>query len=455
MARNQKELSGKISDLNGELKAKEEQLKGVGKRLEEQENKKKELAENIRELEGKWGWSKDMDGGQFAVELGEQKGSLNEYGIGAAKIKAMEESWPLLDQLEVLYDKGIRLMEEKNRWYDGDDIGQVCEKYRSEWNLVGDRLSGLNKQMEELGGQLAELKSSHEALVGQLQREIQAAGWESIEQVRSQRMGEQEYSRLKDLESQNRSSLIAAESSLTALKQQSEELASKCTDDTDEKVDADWQEIKGMIVNRREEINEVKRQLDNHSENKLAVSQLEERIEQEGTIGHKWVLLNELIGDKTGRTFNDYAQELTLQRLLVWANHRLAGLTDRYLLDIPLENEEAEGLMVVDDHMGGQRRSVKTLSGGETFLMSLSLALALSDLAAKNVAINSLFIDEGFGTLDPETLDQTIDTLERLQMESEKTIGIISHVEALKERIGTQIQLERNGQGYSSLKVVG
>jgi exonuclease SbcC len=87
--------------------------------------------------------------------------------------------------------------------------------------------------------------------------------------------------------------------------------------------------------------------------------------------------------------------------------------------------------------------------------MSLSLALALSDLAAKNVAINSLFIDEGFGTLDPETLDQTIDTLERLQMESEKTIGIISHVEALKERIGTQIQLERNGQGYSSLKVVG
>jgi exonuclease SbcC len=97
---------------------------------------------------------------------------------------------------------------------------------------------------------------------------------------------------------------------------------------------------------------------------------------------------------------------------------------------------------------------VKTLSGGETFILSLSLALALSDLAAKNVEINSLFIDEGFGTLDPETLDQTIDTLEKLQSESSKTIGIISHVEALKERIGTQIQLERNGQGYSSLKVV-
>jgi exonuclease SbcC len=86
--------------------------------------------------------------------------------------------------------------------------------------------------------------------------------------------------------------------------------------------------------------------------------------------------------------------------------------------------------------------------------MSLALALGLSDLASKNVEINSLFIDEGFGTLDPETLDLTLDTLERLQAESNKTIGIISHVNALKERIQTQIVLDRNTQGYSQLEVV-
>ncbi len=86
--------------------------------------------------------------------------------------------------------------------------------------------------------------------------------------------------------------------------------------------------------------------------------------------------------------------------------------------------------------------------------MSLALALGLSDLASKNVEINSLFIDEGFGTLDPETLDLTLDTLERLQAESNKTIGIISHVNALKERIQTQIVLNRNTQGYSQLEVV-
>ena len=84
----------------------------------------------------------------------------------------------------------------------------------------------------------------------------------------------------------------------------------------------------------------------------------------------------------------------------------------------------------------------------------MALALALSDLASRNIEINSLFIDEGFGTLDPETLDQTLDTLEVLQTESSKMIGVISHVESLKERIATQIQLTQNGQGYSSLTIV-
>ena len=128
-------------------------------------------------------------------------------------------------------------------------------------------------------------------------------------------------------------------------------------------------------------------------------------------------------------------------------------LSDRYRIDQPTD-EEDDSLVAIDEHMGRQRRSIKTLSGGETFILSLALALALSDLASRNIEINSLFIDEGFGTLDPETLDQTLDTLEVLQAESSKMIGVISHVESLKERIATQIQLTQNGQGYSNLKIV-
>jgi exonuclease SbcC len=104
--------------------------------------------------------------------------------------------------------------------------------------------------------------------------------------------------------------------------------------------------------------------------------------------------------------------------------------------------------------MGNARRSVRTLSGGETFLVSLAMAFALSDIASRNVKIESLFIDEGFGTLDPETLDQAISILEKMQNEGDRSVGVISHVGALKERITTQVQLEKSSLGYSQIRVV-
>ena len=163
-------------------------------------------------------------------------------------------------------------------------------------------------------------------------------------------------------------------------------------------------------------------------------------------------MLNKLIGDSQGDRFNKFVQDLTLIQLLKLANKHLLELAPRYLLSEPNKNEN-ESLTVIDKDMGNQRRSVKTLSGGESFLISLALALALSDLASNNVKINSLFIDEGFGMLDPESLDQTLDTLERLQEHSQKRIGIISHIDALKERITTQIKIHQNGSGLSTLKI--
>jgi len=165
----------------------------------------------------------------------------------------------------------------------------------------------------------------------------------------------------------------------------------------------------------------------------------------------KWELLSKMIGDAKGNTFANFAQGLTLQNLLGYANRRLANLSDRYLLDRPFKDGE---LTVVDQYQGNTHRSVATLSGGESFLISLALALSLSDMASRNVRLESLFIDEGFGTLDQETLDIAMRTLEKLQSESQKTVGVISHVDTLKERINVQIQLEKNAQGYSSISIV-
>jgi exonuclease SbcC len=167
----------------------------------------------------------------------------------------------------------------------------------------------------------------------------------------------------------------------------------------------------------------------------------------------KYELLNQLIGDAAGKNFANFAQELTMQHIVILANRRLSGLTDRYQLVVPT-NDGRTDLYIRDLYLGGTERSVKTLSGGETFILSLALALSLSDLASKNVRLDSLFIDEGFGTLDNDTLDVVISTLEKLQEENAKTIGIISHVESLKERIVSQIRLIRDTSGISRIQLV-
>jgi exonuclease SbcC len=163
-----------------------------------------------------------------------------------------------------------------------------------------------------------------------------------------------------------------------------------------------------------------------------------------------WTKMNTLIGDAMGKKFSNFVQDLTLRQLLEYGNKRLLGFSDRYLLDV--ENN-SDALKVIDTYMGNSKRSVASLSGGETFKLSLALAFGLSDLAAKNVNIESLFIDEGFGSLDPESLDQAITILENMQNESNKSIGIISHVGELKDRIGSKIKLVRTGTGYSTIEI--
>ncbi len=167
----------------------------------------------------------------------------------------------------------------------------------------------------------------------------------------------------------------------------------------------------------------------------------------------KFEMLNQLIGDSMGKQYANFAQELTMQQIILLANRRLSALSDRYVLVSPGEEGRSD-LFVRDLYLGGMERSVKTLSGGETFILSLALALSLSDLASRNVKLDCLFIDEGFGTLDGDTLDVVISTLERLQEESEKTIAIISHVDSLKERINSQIRLIRDSSGLSNLQIV-
>src|SRR5690606_2745044 len=147
-----------------------------------------------------------------------------------------------------------------------------------------------------------------------------------------------------------------------------------------------------------------------------------------------------------------FAQGVTLTRLVQLANQRLIGVSDRYQLYKP-PGERLE-LVIIDAWQAGSMRPVSTLAGGRRFLVGLALARGLSDLASNRIQINSLFIDEGFGTLDAETLDVAIDALENLRSDG-KLIGIISHVDALKERIGVRVHGEKLSGGVSTLKLIG
>ena len=176
-----------------------------------------------------------------------------------------------------------------------------------------------------------------------------------------------------------------------------------------------------------------------------------EQISLQTTDTDIWQRLDSLVGSARGDKYRKFAQGLTLDHLLHLANRHLARLHGRYLLRRKATGELE--LDIVDGWQGDAARDTRTLSGGESFLVSLALALSLSDLVSNKTSIDSLFLDEGFGTLDGDTLDIALSALDTLNA-SGKMIGVISHVESLKERIPAQIRVEKGGGvGHSRLVV--
>ncbi|POZ60614.1 AAA family ATPase [Chromobacterium alticapitis] len=177
------------------------------------------------------------------------------------------------------------------------------------------------------------------------------------------------------------------------------------------------------------------------------------QIEQQAADVDIWQRLNSLIGSKEGDKYRKFAQGLTLDHLMHLANRHLERLHGRYLLQRKSSGELE--LEIVDTWQADVSRDTRTLSGGESFLVSLALALALSDLVSHKTSIDSLFLDEGFGTLDGDLLEIALDALDTLNAVG-KSIGVISHVESMKERIAVQIRLRKGGGlGVSTLEIVG
>lgn len=337
--------------------------------------------------------------------------------------------------------------------YKGTDIQQDCRQKRAALDQAIRTREEIMQQTGNFRTQLSKSDLACREVLYRIARPIKEMGYEGPEAALRAVMDEKDYLSLVE---QQHSIATELQTAVELLKSDEQKfLGQQGKDDplfdlASGAVRID--EIKLLLLDLKKEEEDLKHLIRTDLQYRSEIEDGGKEIADMKALMRPWELLNALIGDATGNKFNEFAQKLTLQHLLRYCNLRLKKLHSRYELSMP-EADEEDDLVVTDTFMGHERRSVKTLSGGETFIISLALALGLSDLASRDIRIDSLFVDEGFGTLDSETLEEAITTLEQLQAEQSKTVGIISHVESLKERIYTQVRLEKQQSGYSVLSI--
>lgn len=366
----------------------------------------------------------------------------------------IKKTFPLIENLEKVKKEGIQISKKIDDAIGDKDANLETNKLLNRWEKTVLELNQNQKILIDLENENTSNFKKLATLNDVLMPKVLANDFTDIPHALASRLSSSFVQTLRSQRSTMDSQVNNLNGTLKAYQENFTQLEQILKDSDQENLEQKAIESKKQLTEIEEFSKQIFAKKTQQKNYKKEIKDLKQKIESENKESRIWRMLDSLIGDAKGKKFNDFAQDLTLSHLLHLANKRLEQLKSRYLLSQPNETED-DGLMAIDRDMGNQRRSVRTLSGGESFILSLALALALSDLASKNVKIDTLFIDEGFGTLDPETLDKTLDTLERLQQENSKVIGVISHVETLKERISTQIQLSQNGYGLSELKVVG
>ena len=264
-----------------------------------------------------------------------------------------------------------------------------------------------------------------------------------------------EISRMRRSIEDIRNSLLQATTKMQERKrnieQQMQQPMRPAEEETKEVLEAHLQIAAKESQQRKERITQINIELGSDSRNRKESERMHNELASTKEEYDNWRKLNEVFGSAKGHKFRMIAQGYTLDIMLAYANMHLKELSSRY--ELVRSAPDSLSLMVTDLDMLMERRTVNTLSGGETFLVSLAMALALSSLSSNNMSIESLFIDEGFGSLDSDTLRIAMEALERLQSMGRK-IGVISHLQDMIERIPTQIRIRKGRSGKSTIQIV-
>ena len=376
-----------------------------------------------------------LDQKRSALETSEQK-------LADEKTKRFElfaDRDPDMD--EKLLSEALLTAEKAKRQAQGD-----AQKAAMAWE-------GLNASIKTYEAQNVALHEQIRLASEALDQALQKEGWSTTEEYLRARLAVETLSALKDEDQMLREKTQTLNARL-AMNRESlqKESAKALTDLSREALEEKIKEDETREESLSQELTGVILSLQTDDEHRKQYDSSVKTIESARKTSAAWGNLAELIGSADGKKFRNFAQGITFATMVAHANQALMKMTDRYLL-LRSEDDALE-LVVRDNYQAGVIRSTKNLSGGESFIVSLALALGLAKLASRNVRVESLFLDEGFGTLDEEALDHALRTLAGLHRQG-KLIGVISHVPGLKDRIATQIVVTPQSQGRSVLSGPG
>ena len=331
---------------------------------------------------------------------------------------------------------------------------QALQDYQASQTAFHEQLSQLQilqQQIASLTTSTTQLKIAQQTLQADIQQRFATLGFVDEADYRAAVLVDTERERLQQLASQLHDSQQRNHNLLSEAKRiQQQLLDHPQTALSLEQLLDELGQLQQQFSEQQKQLGAVEQQLAANEALKQNQQQLLDAINQQRNHTEEWKVLHQLIGSSDGKKFRNFAQGLTFNIMVAHANEQLKKMSDRYLLIA--DSEQPLMLNVMDNYQGGQIRTSKNLSGGESFIISLSLALGLSNMASHRMQVDSLFLDEGFGTLDEEALDVALDTLTNLQ-QSGKLIGVISHIQALKDRISSQIQVVPQTGGIS--KIIG
>lgn len=331
---------------------------------------------------------------------------------------------------------------------------QALQDYQTSQTAFHEQLSQLQilqQQIASLTTSTTQLKIAQQTLQADIQQRFATLGFMDEADYRAAVLVDTERERLQQLANQLHDSQQRNHNLLSEAKRIQQQLLDhpQTALSLEQLLDALGQ-LQQQFSEDQKQLGAVEQQLAANEALKQNQQQLLDAINQQRNHTEEWKVLHQLIGSSDGKKFRNFAQGLTFNIMVAHANEQLKKMSDRYLLIA--DSEQPLMLNVMDNYQGGQIRTSKNLSGGESFIISLSLALGLSNMASHRMQVDSLFLDEGFGTLDEEALDVALDTLTNLQ-QSGKLIGVISHIQALKDRISSQIQVVPQTGGIS--KIIG